>query len=154
MVNQLPCNAGDVDLITSQGTKIPHVSRQLDPRAVTREPVRLNTLIKGIWNNGLNKIEDISSLFFLLHLSLPLPFPLPISLPLPFREIEGSPGQIWRLTNHQGIRISTPLLFAWSSSSHCFLPCGHFIRKDGTQPLYAHHRQLSVFWKESSQSLN
>lgn len=59
--------------------------------AVVRNFVWL--LIMGIWNNGLNKIEDIFSFFFLLHLSLPLPF----------REIEGSPGQVWRLTITRGL---------------------------------------------------
>ena len=54
--------------------------------------------------------------------------------------------------NHQGLGIFTPLLFAWDSLSRCFLPRGHFMRKDGAQPLSAHHRQLSVSWKESSES--
>ena len=37
MVENLPCNAGDVDLILGHGTKIPHAAEQLSPCATTTE---------------------------------------------------------------------------------------------------------------------
>ena len=37
MVKNLPFNAGDVGLVPSQGTKIPHTVEQLHPRTATRE---------------------------------------------------------------------------------------------------------------------
>ena len=40
VVKNPPSNAGDVGSIPGQGTKIPHASGQLSPRATTREPVR------------------------------------------------------------------------------------------------------------------
>ena len=42
VVKNPPSNAGNVSSIPGQGTKIPHVSRQLNPRATTIELVRLN----------------------------------------------------------------------------------------------------------------
>ena len=39
MVKNLPCNAGDKDLIPGQGTKIPHVEEHLSPCSRTTEPV-------------------------------------------------------------------------------------------------------------------
>ena len=38
VVKNLPSNAGNVDLIPGQGTKIPHATRQLSPHATTTEP--------------------------------------------------------------------------------------------------------------------
>ena len=38
MAKNLPCNAGDVGSITGRGTKIPHVTEQLNPCAATTEP--------------------------------------------------------------------------------------------------------------------
>ena len=38
VVKNLPCKAGDADLIPGQGTKIPHAKEQLSPHA-TRDPV-------------------------------------------------------------------------------------------------------------------
>ena len=38
VVKNPPCNAGDAGLIPGQGTKIPHVSRQLSLSATTIEP--------------------------------------------------------------------------------------------------------------------
>ena len=35
-----PCNAGDVSLIPSQGTKIPHAVEQLSPFLKITEPMR------------------------------------------------------------------------------------------------------------------
>ena len=112
MVKTSCFHIGGTISIPDQGTKIPQASRPKKKKghlsrlsgwglgggllAVVRNFVWL--LITGIWNNGLNKIEDIFSFFFLLHLSLPLPFLLPICPSLPFRETEGSPGQVWRLT--------------------------------------------------------
>ena len=42
MVKNLPSNAGDTSLIPGQGTKIPHATGELSPRATTTELVRLN----------------------------------------------------------------------------------------------------------------
>ena len=42
MVKNLPSNAGDVDLIPSQGAKILHAVGQLNPSTTTREPVHCN----------------------------------------------------------------------------------------------------------------
>ena len=42
MVKNPPSNAGDVGLIPSQGTKIPHATGQLSPHAATTELVRLH----------------------------------------------------------------------------------------------------------------
>ena len=39
VVQYLPCNAGDVDPISGQETKIPHTMELLSPRATTRESV-------------------------------------------------------------------------------------------------------------------
>ena len=39
MVENLPFNAGGTGLILSQGTRIPHGTRQLSPCATTAEPV-------------------------------------------------------------------------------------------------------------------
>jgi len=38
VVKNLPSNAGDMDLISVQGTKIPHAMEQLSLRAATAEP--------------------------------------------------------------------------------------------------------------------
>ena len=37
VIKNLPCNAGDVGLISGQGTKIPHAMGQLSPCATSRE---------------------------------------------------------------------------------------------------------------------
>lgn len=42
VVKNLPCNAGDVDPIPGQETKIPHAMELLSPRATTRESVCCN----------------------------------------------------------------------------------------------------------------
>ena len=42
VVKNLPSNAGDMGLIPGQGTKIPHATGQLSPRATTTEPARHN----------------------------------------------------------------------------------------------------------------
>ena len=42
MVNNLPCDAGDVGLIPGQGTKIPHAMKQLSPFITTKETVCRN----------------------------------------------------------------------------------------------------------------
>ena len=43
LVKNLPSNAGDAGLIPGQGTKIPHATGQLNPRAASREkPVGRN----------------------------------------------------------------------------------------------------------------
>ena len=42
MVKNLPCNAGNVDMIPGQGTRIPHAAEQLNPHATTRESVCRN----------------------------------------------------------------------------------------------------------------
>ena len=39
MVKNLPSNAGDAGSIPGLGTKIPHATGQLSPRAATTEPV-------------------------------------------------------------------------------------------------------------------
>ena len=36
VVRYLPCNAGDVDSISGQGSKIPHAMEQISLRATTR----------------------------------------------------------------------------------------------------------------------
>ena len=41
-VKSPPYNAGDMGLITGQGTRIPHAVGQLGPRATITELVRLN----------------------------------------------------------------------------------------------------------------
>ena len=41
-VKNPPYNAGDMGLIPSQGTKIPHAAGQLSPQATTTELVHLN----------------------------------------------------------------------------------------------------------------
>ena len=38
VVKNLPCNAGVTGLIPGQGTKIPHATEKLSPRASTIEP--------------------------------------------------------------------------------------------------------------------
>ena len=43
MVKNPPSNAGDLGSISDQGTKIPHVTGQLSPRAATTEPARRNS---------------------------------------------------------------------------------------------------------------
>ena len=40
VVKNLPSNAGDVGLISGQGTKIPHALEQLSQRTTTKEPTR------------------------------------------------------------------------------------------------------------------
>ena len=42
VVKNPPSNAGDVGSIPGQGTKIPHATGQLSPRATTTEPAHLN----------------------------------------------------------------------------------------------------------------
>ena len=42
MVKNLPSNSGDAGLIPAQGTKIPHATGQLSPRAITTELAHLN----------------------------------------------------------------------------------------------------------------
>ena len=42
VVKNPPYNAGDVGLIPGQGTKIPHATGQLSPRATTTELARLS----------------------------------------------------------------------------------------------------------------
>ena len=42
VVKNLPYNAGDTSSIPGQGTKIPHATGQLSPRATTTELARLN----------------------------------------------------------------------------------------------------------------
>ena len=42
VVKNLPSNTRDMGLIPGQGTKIPHASGQLSPRATTTEPVHLS----------------------------------------------------------------------------------------------------------------
>ena len=42
MVENPPYNAGDAGSIPGQGTKIPHASGQLSPRATTSEFAHLN----------------------------------------------------------------------------------------------------------------
>ena len=39
VVQNPPSNAGDIGLIPGEGTKIPHASGQLGPRATTTEPM-------------------------------------------------------------------------------------------------------------------
>ena len=39
VVKNLPTNAGDVNSIPDQGTKIPHAREQLSPQATTTEPM-------------------------------------------------------------------------------------------------------------------
>ena len=41
-VKNLPSNAGDVGLISGEGTKIPHAVEQLSLRAPTTEPTHCN----------------------------------------------------------------------------------------------------------------
>ena len=48
VVKNLPSNAGDAGLIPGQGTKIPHATRQLRPRAVTTEPIRSGALVSQL----------------------------------------------------------------------------------------------------------
>ena len=38
VVENPPCNAGDLGSIPGQGTKTPHALEQLNPHAVTKEP--------------------------------------------------------------------------------------------------------------------
>ena len=40
VVKNPPSNAGDVGSIPGQGTKIPHATGQVSPRALTTEPLR------------------------------------------------------------------------------------------------------------------
>ena len=42
VVKNLPSNAGDVGLISGEGTKIPHAVEQLSLRATTTEPTHCN----------------------------------------------------------------------------------------------------------------
>ena len=42
VVKNLPYNAGDLGSIPGQGTKIPHATGQLSPRATTTELAHLN----------------------------------------------------------------------------------------------------------------
>ena len=42
MVKNPPSNAGDTGSIPGQGTKIPHATGKLSPRATTTEPGHLN----------------------------------------------------------------------------------------------------------------
>ena len=42
VVKNLPCSAGNVGSIPGQGTKIPHATGQLSPRATTTELTHLN----------------------------------------------------------------------------------------------------------------
>ena len=42
VVNNLPCNLGDVGWIPSLGTKIPHAKEQLSPWTASRESICLN----------------------------------------------------------------------------------------------------------------
>ena len=43
MAKNLPANAGDMGSIPGLGTKIPHVAGQLNPCAITTEPVHCNS---------------------------------------------------------------------------------------------------------------
>ena len=38
MVENLPCNAGDMDSISGRGTKSPHAIEQLSPHSTAGEP--------------------------------------------------------------------------------------------------------------------
>ena len=42
VVKNPPSNAGDVGSIPGRGTKIPHATGQLSPRAATTKPAHLN----------------------------------------------------------------------------------------------------------------
>ena len=42
VVKDLPCNAGDMGLIPSQGIKIPHISGQASRRPTTKESTHRN----------------------------------------------------------------------------------------------------------------
>ena len=42
VVKNSPCNAGDSGLIPGWGTKVPHASEKLSPRATARESVSLS----------------------------------------------------------------------------------------------------------------
>ena len=42
VVKNLPSNAGDVDSIPAQGTKIPHATEKLSLHALTTEPAHRN----------------------------------------------------------------------------------------------------------------
>ena len=43
VAKNLPANAGDMGSIPGLGTKIPHVAGQLNPCAITTEPVHCNS---------------------------------------------------------------------------------------------------------------
>ena len=50
VVKNQPSNAGDMDSLPCQGTKIPHAAGQLSQCAATTEPVRRNSWACALWS--------------------------------------------------------------------------------------------------------
>ena len=58
MVKNLPFNAGDTGSIPSERTKVPHATRQLNPRTTARESTTREKCVpsKKDWGSQINKL--------------------------------------------------------------------------------------------------
>ena len=60
MVKNLPCNAGNVDLIPGQETRIPHAAEQLNPHATTRESTTRESVCRNEGSHVPQLIPDVA----------------------------------------------------------------------------------------------